>query len=608
MNDQLRFISLFSGIGGFDLGLERAGMRCVAQVERDEAALRVLAQHWPDVPRFKDVRDVGRSNLPAADLICGGFPCQDVSVAGRCAGLAGERSGLWFEFHRILAEIKPQWVVIENVPGLLSSNNGADFAVVLRGLVECGYRVGWRILDAQNFGVAQRRRRVFIVGNLGDGCAAQVLFERESSAGHPQPGSSAGKRTAAPITASTPSRRNGSSSPTDGAFIYAEQRSDTFADASVASTLASRDAKGVRTVIASSKVMKTLTRNYGKQADNSNSSTPSNFVIVAPLSASGAGTARTGNERNEAEMLVIDTQQVTSQANRSQPSPEAPPLTPHGQPIVFNWNAGAGAGLSSGALAPTLRASGHTSPAVAGITDTLYNKGIKRNEDEQHASAQKTDTRTLLRILRQKAGEEAFTEWGLGILDSLQQAQVLRPPVYGKGIRRAASEGQSAVDDSALPRTEDSASRFVREVWITECVRRASQRWGLDEQQSRQLGEVMSQLSQPGTPQTQALRDLWETSEGLGVLRQALSAFQKIRRSDEGQSQPVQRGFGVRRLTPQECERLQSFPDHWTAFGADGIPQSDSARYKQLGNAVCVNVSAWIGQRIVQLEAQRRED
>jgi len=184
--------SLFSGIGGFDLGLERAGMEVRWQVEIDAKCGDVLAQHWPSVRRYKDVREVG-ANLEPVDVVCGGFPCQDLSVAGRREGLAGERSGLWFEFHRVLAETRPRWVVIENVPGLLSSDGGRDFATIIRGLAELGYMGAARVLDAQYFGVAQRRRRVFIVGHLGDGRAAQVLFERESSAWDTPPSREAGE-------------------------------------------------------------------------------------------------------------------------------------------------------------------------------------------------------------------------------------------------------------------------------------------------------------------------------------------------------------------------------------------------------------------------------
>ena len=189
----MRYLSLFSGIGGFDLGLDRAGMTCAGQVEYDAAARSVLARHWPDVPRLNDIKEVQGDEFGTVAVVVGGFPCQDVSVAGRREGLAGERSGLWFDFHRIIDRVRPGWVVIENVPGLLSSNGGRDFAIILRGLVECGYGVAWRILDAQYFGVPQRRRRVFIVGHLGSGRAAEVLFESEGGGGDIAEGRKAGQ-------------------------------------------------------------------------------------------------------------------------------------------------------------------------------------------------------------------------------------------------------------------------------------------------------------------------------------------------------------------------------------------------------------------------------
>jgi DNA (cytosine-5)-methyltransferase 1 len=206
------FGSLFSGIGGFDLGLERAGLSCRWQVELDPHCGRLLASRWPDVERWEDVRAVG-ADLAAVDLICGGFPCQDLSVAGQRAGLAGGRSGLWFDFHRILAIARPQWVLIENVPGLLSSQRGADFATLLRGLVQLGYGVCWRILDAQYFRLAQRRRRVFIVGSLGSGAAASVLFEPACVSGHPAPRREARTGTATPTVSRALSRVGGGDDP-----------------------------------------------------------------------------------------------------------------------------------------------------------------------------------------------------------------------------------------------------------------------------------------------------------------------------------------------------------------------------------------------------------
>jgi DNA (cytosine-5)-methyltransferase 1 len=183
MANKITFGSLFTGVGGFDLGFERAGMKCVWQCEIDKYANQILEKQFPNVKRYIDVKEIGKENLESVDVICGGFPCQDLSVAGKRKGLAGSRSGLWWEFARIIDELEPKWVVAENVPGLLSSNKGQDFALIIRWLVERGYGVSWRILDSQYFGVPQRRRRVFIVGSFGSGRSAQVLFESKGVPG-----------------------------------------------------------------------------------------------------------------------------------------------------------------------------------------------------------------------------------------------------------------------------------------------------------------------------------------------------------------------------------------------------------------------------------------
>ena len=189
----LTYGSLFSGMGGFDLGFDRAGMRCVWQVERDRQCLELLAAKWPNIRRINDImraryamepKYVGRMDTTALvrpDVICGGFPCQDLSVAGKRAGLAGNRSGLFWTMRRIIGIQKPTWIVLENVPGLLSSNRGRDMGAILGALGDIGYGVAYRVLDSQFFGLPQRRKRVFIVGYFGDvRRAAQVLFEPNS--------------------------------------------------------------------------------------------------------------------------------------------------------------------------------------------------------------------------------------------------------------------------------------------------------------------------------------------------------------------------------------------------------------------------------------------
>ena len=272
----LTYLSTFSGVGGLDLGLDRAGFQCAAQVEIDPDCRVILAEHWPGTPRFNDVRTFRGRNVGAVDLACGGFPCQDVSVAGKRKGLAGERSGLFFEFARIVEEKSPQWVAIENVTGLLSSHEGRDMGTVLGTLADLGYGWAYRVLDAQFFGVAQRRRRVVIVGCLGDAArAAEVLFEPDSVCGGPPPSRKAGARVADTLTR--------------GAHVGSGHNSEPV---EVASTL------------------------------------------TASLGHHGYSSPRGDGSDN---LIAFDTTQITSRENRSNPRPGDPchPLTAGGHPLAI---------------------------------------------------------------------------------------------------------------------------------------------------------------------------------------------------------------------------------------------------------------------------------
>ncbi len=216
--------SLFSGIGGFDLGFEQAGCEVRWQIEINDHCAKVLSHRWPKVARFADINALvyGRAKnrqkhglvLDKVDILCGGFPCQDLSIAGKRKGLAGVRSGLFFAFMRAVRLVKPRWVVIENVPGLLTSHGGRDFHTILATLAECGMRRSYRILDSQYFGLAQRRDRVFIIGHsraCGDD-SESVLFEPAGREGH----SAAGRKTrprVAPCLESGANRTGGTRPP-----------------------------------------------------------------------------------------------------------------------------------------------------------------------------------------------------------------------------------------------------------------------------------------------------------------------------------------------------------------------------------------------------------
>ena len=206
----MKTASYFSGIGGMDLGLERAGLNIISQCEKDEYRREVLNERFPGTKIFEDISEVyyGEPESGSSfsrfystnkrrrktwaglsgsiDLICGGFPCQDLSVAGKREGLAGKRSGLFFEFARVAEESVKEggFILLENVPGLFSSHEGEDFRILLETLYERGFNdLAWRVFNSQYFGVPQRRRRVFILGRRSGGrSCAQILLEPESCA------------------------------------------------------------------------------------------------------------------------------------------------------------------------------------------------------------------------------------------------------------------------------------------------------------------------------------------------------------------------------------------------------------------------------------------
>lgn len=252
-----RVLSLFSGGGGLDLGLETAGAQVAAMCEIDPHAASVLRHHWPDTPVHDDVTTLNPEDFRGRiDLVAGGSPCQDLSVAGRRGGLDGARSGLFWHQCRIADSVHAKWVLWENVAGALSSNDGADFAAVLWGLTgalpdvpDGGWRTAgvvvgpkrtavWRMLDARWFGVAQRRRRVFVVAGPRGACGPEVLLEPEGLRGNPEPSREAWSGVAA-LTARGVGTCGADGNQAQAGHLIPE----------LANTLTARDGKGAPTRI-----------------------------------------------------------------------------------------------------------------------------------------------------------------------------------------------------------------------------------------------------------------------------------------------------------------------------------------------------------------------
>ena len=320
----MRYLSVCSGIEAATVAWHPLGWEPVAFSEVDAFPSAVIAHHYPTVPNRGDMTKFQEWPDATVDLLVGGTPCQSFSVAGLRAGLDDPRGSLMLTYLAIARRYRPRWVVWENVPGVLSADDGRAFGSLLGGLGELGYGFAYRVLDAQYFGLAQRRKRVFVVGHLGDWRrAAAVLFERASLSGHPAP-----RREAGQVAPTVPARRSGGGGlgadfDCDGGLIAA-LRADGFD--------ASEDGTGRGTpLVAVDAVAPCLTTNYGKQPDSSDTS-------AGPMLVPMAFDARQSD--------------VITYGDRSGP------LDTDGHSIAIAFSA-KDHGADAGDIAPTLRAGGH---------------------------------------------------------------------------------------------------------------------------------------------------------------------------------------------------------------------------------------------------------
>lgn len=236
------------------------------------------------------------------------------------------------------------------------------------------------------------------------------------------------------------------------------------------------------------------------------------------------------------------------------------------------------------------------------VFDTSRNKGIMALE-ESDASTQEANAIETLRRVRDSLGEEAFAEWGLGILDSLQRPEILQQAVHG-GVIRPAAFSKSWVVCCACASPQNLPQGALQSLREAQGDRRSPSGREPSEQLARELGAYLSGLSHPGAQAERFMRDLWQAAEGLGLLRQALSAVQEIRRPKNVQAQPAHPTLAVRRLTVTECEFLQGFPRGYLDITYRGKPAADGPKYKALGNSWAVPVVRWIGARMAAAQGR----
>jgi len=658
----MNFISICSGIEAASVAFEPLGWKAIGFSEIEPFPCAVLAHHYPDVPNFGDMtkfREWPESVFANADAIVGGPPCQAFSIAGLRNGLEDARGNLTLVYvelinHADLIRYKhgkpPVITIYENVPGLFSDKTGAFgcFLGSLAGedgaLVPPGGRwtdagcvfgpqrtIAWRVVDAQFFGVAQRRRRVFVVASARAGFdPAAVLFEFDGVRRDIAPSREAGEEV-------TPTIRAGA---TNGSPGHGQRSGDSRDElivpvASTGSISHYLNAGGSAGAKWPADIAPTLNAHFGEKQgleDQHINGGAGLFVLHGTQDPCTDKHLAFAMGRNSGQENVV----ALSVALRGR-------------------EGGATAELGD-EVGNCLRASsgGGDKPHV--LCETLYNKGF--NHGGLYASTQETHAGKILRTLREAVGEEAFAQWGLGILGSLQSPEILRQALHGLSIRPAAFS-RSWVVHCALSRSENGSGWLLQSLREAGCERCASQGWEPSEQLAGKLGAYLSELSQPGAQAARLMRDLWFASEGVGLLQQALLAVQEVGRSAGHKGQSVLRGsegrraetpeavpsagmqcevsrervlhqacaagkardsregateqersgkgrvgetpFAVRRLTVEECEFLQGFPRGyskipWRKKPADDCP--DGPRYKALGNSMAVPCMFFIGSRI----------
>jgi DNA-cytosine methyltransferase len=536
----LTYGSLFSGVGGMDMGFD-THMDCVFQVEWDKHAQSILRRHWPDVPKWGDVQEVNGADLPPCDVLTFGSPCQDLSVAGKRAGLDGGRSSMFYEAVRIIKEMRdatssrptvplPRAVLWENVPGALSSNLGADFKSVIDEMVDLGAcLVEWAVLDAQHFGVPQRRRRVFLVAIFdpatADRCPNPLLPVSEGRRGDFAKGRKKGQDVAGSVATSV-----------DAGSTHRQLGHGHYVEDDTASALKQRDYKDATDLAVIPFVKARRAQNdtddktwvEGDVTPTLNAfdnGGESRATVLMPIIFDGT---RHDDFRMETEIVPTLKQRMGTGGG------QVPMLA---EPVAASFKPGASAkayGIGyEEEMAPTLESGGggNNKPAIIQPV-TVFQPGAMI----RLGGGVSNDIVPTLRAEAKRGDNEPHIAQPI-VYDGFNQL------VDESGVHRTLRVGRDSSDFVAQPYSFDTQFDSNANVFT----------------------------------------DLWPT----------LKASQ--------QSPSVTTSLAVRRLTPLECERLMGWPDHHTRWTDEGKEQADTHRYKQCGNGVAAPVARWIAGHLTRI-------
>ena len=589
-NENLVFGSVCSGIEAASVAWESLGWKASWFSEIEPFPCAVLAHHYPGVQNLGDMTAIAprilAGEICAPDIFCGGTPCQAFSVAGLRRSLDDTRGSLTLTFCDIADAIDsartvrgqhPAVIFWENVPGVLNTKDNAFgcFLGALSGegceLQPAGGKwanagcvfgpqrtVAWRILDAQYFGVAQRRRRVFVVASARKGFdPTAVLFEFDGVRRDTAPRRET--RQGAPTIPARSTAGGGLGPDFDCGGVIPELakcittgtglRYDADTDTILPVAFAENSRHEIRLEGGDGQRTGALSTGGGKPGQGVPMIT---FHPTQDQISSTCGTTRsigcglTGGQASVA--VAIQDVRGTDKAQNGRgwnDDGTAYTLDTHAtQGVAYAVALRGREGGATAELGDEVQNCLRAASAYV-LCETLYNKGFSHGG--LYASTQETHAGKILRTLREAVGEEAFAKWGLGILDSLQSPEILRQALHGVSIRPAAFS-RSWVVHCALSRPENGSGWLLQSLREAGCERCTPQGWEPSEQLAGELGAYLSELSQPGAQASRFVRDLWWASQGSGLLREALSAVQEVGRPTHGQSQPVHagaEGFGA---------------------------------------------------------------
>lgn len=567
------YIEWFAGVGGFRLALDAAGFRCVWSCEIDPKCRRVYAERFGHEPQAQDIRSVDPAGIPDADLWLGGFPCQDLSVAGRRKGLRElNRSGLVFRLLELAAARRLPWILLENVSGLFSSQGGADFGLLLAEMGKLWPAVGWATLDAQHFGVPQRRRRVFFIGGPGIESVRQVLFESESRQRDLAQGEKERSIAAGEIARSLGGVGGGQDFGANKGTLVQETKANTEKDI----------------------VKQAVSSKWAKNSSGPSGDEHHNLVIgtIRNHVRPGSNTDLTVVCENGSDIQVQKTKAPCLRNPKAQTK----------NAVAFIHTADAGQNQDPVKRDDKSDALDTSGPGAVAFEPRYYTR------DNKTGGAPK-DKAGITNA--HKAGDSAPFVFQPRVARNDRGApDDVSPPLTAEAGQTGKGDSSPHVVQTA-PTIEEHYSRTGNERTEAERLVAFTQN---SRSEVRELGEKTGAVtSEPGAQQQNYL---------------AASLSQRMRGQDDACADNVQpiAPMQVRRLTPTECERLQGFADGHTCLcgtrsdcpdrriprwldpktfhlggcghSACGCRCSEGQRYKQMGNAVAVPVIRWIADRL----------